>query len=389
TSDLDDLGIGAVTVNVVLTSFMRSAAGPGRTAFEHAGRTWWADDRAVANLDRTLAETAKRDVMVSAIILIPLPKSAEPGSYARLVAHPDADPSATFAMPDLTTRDGCEAYAAGLAFLTDRYGRAGGTRGRIHHYILHNEVDMGWTWTNAGEKPARVYLELYHRSMRLAHLLARRFDPNAKAFISLTHHWAKAGGKRNYAGRDLLELLIDFSRVEGDFEWAIAQHPYPQDLRNPRVWEDTQATFSFDTPKVTLRNIEVLDAWARQPRAMYLGRRVRTIHLSEQGFNSPDYSAKSLRDQAAGVAYAWAKVRDLPSVEAFQYHNWIDNRHEGGLRIGLRRFPDDETDPLGKKPAWEVYRALGTPRQAEVTAPYLGVVGAKSWDDVRHRGEIR
>ena len=387
--DLDELGISAVTVNVQVSSLLRTAGGAGRTPVDLAGRTWWTEDRAVGHLDRTLLAAAGRGAVVSAIVLVPPPRDADPASYARLVAHPDADPAGIYAMPNLATRDGCEAYAAALEFLARRYGRAGGSHGRIHHYVLHNEVDAGWTWTNAGEKPIRAYLDLYHRSMRAAHLTARQYDPAAKAFVSLTHHWAEAGGARYYAGRDVLDVLLDFSRAEGDFDWAIAHHPYPQSLFNPRTWADDQATFSFDAPKVTFRNIEVLDAWVRRPRAMYLDRHVRTIHLTEQGLNSKDYSEAALRDQAAGMAYAWNKVKHLDSIEAFQYHNWVDHRGEGGLRIGLRRFPDDGHDPLGKKPIWHVYQALGTDREEAATAPYLRVVGVNAWDEVRHREPIR
>ncbi|MDB5297043.1 MAG: hypothetical protein JWO31_3026 [Phycisphaerales bacterium] len=388
-SDLDDLDVGAVTVNVPITAVVRADGGAGRTPFDYAGRTWWSDDGAVAGFDQTMLAAARRGIVVSAIILIPPPRGAPAGSFPALVAHPDADPSGIFTMPNFTSRDGCEAYAAALEFLARRYSRPDEKYGRIHHYILHNEVDAGWVWTNAGEKSARTYLDLYHRSMRVAHLVARGHDPNAKAFISLTHHWADPGDPRWYGGRNLLDLLLAFGRAEGDFDWALAHHPYPQNLGKPRVWEDTQATYSLDTPKVTFKNLEVLDAWARQPRAMFRGERARTIHLTEQGLNSPDYSEASLRDQAAGLAFAWAKVERLKSIEAFQYHNWVDNRGEGGLRIGLRRFPDDPQDPLGPKPIWHLYKALGTPGEAAAMVPYLGVIRAKSWDEVMAGGPIR
>jgi hypothetical protein len=225
--------------------------------------------------------------------------------------------------------------------------------------------------------------------MRMAQLIARQYDPHAKAFISLDHWWSKQMDAHCYAGRELLDLLLQFSAAEGDFNWAIAHHPYPQDLFNPRVWADTQATYSFDTPKITYKNLEVLDAWVRQPRAQFLGRTPRTVHLTEQGLNSRDYSETHHRDQAAGMAYAWNKYKNLPTIEAFQYHNWVDNRHEGGLRIGLRKFPDEPGDPLGKKPIWEVYAALGTPREADATAFALPLIGIQDWAEVRHAGEIR
>ena len=89
------------------------------------------------------------------------------------------------------------------------------------------------------------------------------------------------------------------------------------------------------------------------------------------------------------MALAWKKIQSLSSIEAWQYHNWIDNRNEGGLRIGLRKFPDEPGDPLGKKPIWFLYQALGTPKEDEVAAPYLPVIGVTSWDQVLHREAIR
>jgi hypothetical protein len=119
------------------------------------------------------------------------------------------------------------------------------------------------------------------------------------------------------------------------------------------------------------------------------GQEAPHIHLTEQGLNSPDYSEKSLQEQAAGMAYAWKKIQPLETIELFHYHNWVDNRGEGGLRIGLRKFPDDEADPLGKKPIWYVYQALGTDREDEPTVFAKRIIGIKDWSEIRHSTEIR
>jgi hypothetical protein len=81
------LGVSFVTVNVTITSLLRTEAGAGRTAFEAFGKTWYADDRAVGRLDQALLEAAKRQIIVSAIILVPQAK-ADAG-YGKMVAHPE------------------------------------------------------------------------------------------------------------------------------------------------------------------------------------------------------------------------------------------------------------------------------------------------------------
>ncbi|MBC8136225.1 MAG: hypothetical protein H8F28_10090 [Fibrella sp.] len=383
-SDLTDLGLSAATVNIVLNGLVSTTSGAGKTPFRYAGRTWYADDGQIADLDRTMREAAKHRLIVSAIVLIGQGANAPSSSFSHRIAHPDADPAGIFVMPDVISERGLTAYAAVINFLAERYSRKDGRYGRIHHWILHNEVNAGWVWTNAGEKSALMYMDLYQRSMRTVHLIARQYDPHARVFISLEHHWNMVPQANFYRGQELLEKLSEFSRIEGDFNWGIAFHPYPQNLFEPRVWEDNEIDFTFGTRKITFRNLEVLDAWVKLPRMRYGGKQLRTVHLSEQGLNSRDYGETALRDQAAGMAYTWNKFKDLATIEVFHYHNWVDNRGEGGLRIGLRKFPDEPGDPLGRKPIWFVYQSLGTVQEAVVTAPYKSVVGVREWGEVRH-----
>ncbi len=78
----------------------------------------------------------------------------------------------------------------------------------------------------------------------------------------------------------------------------------------------------------------MLDAWAKLPANRYRGTTVRSIHLSEQGPNSRDYGATALAEQAAAMAYVWKKIGGAQhAIEAFEYHNWIDNRGEGGCAM--------------------------------------------------------
>lgn len=385
--ELDDLGISSVTVNMMIHSLVSLDPAPGHTPFQWQGRTYHADEKALAGYDHTFREAEKRGVMVSVILLVANPARGG-DKVVRLLGHPGATKDGTFAMPNVTSPEGLALYGAILNLITERWSKTDGIHGRVHHWIIHNEVDAGWVWTNAGALPDVVYMDLYQRSMRLVSLIAGQYDSNSRPFISLTHHWANKGEARWYGSKRLLELLTGFCRAEGDFPWALAYHPYPQGLGNPRTWEDGQATFDFNSAKITPKNLEVLDAFMKLPALRDRGK-VRPVHLSENGFNSKDYTENSMNDQAAGMALAWKKIQSLSSIEAWQYHNWIDNRGEGGLRIGLRKFPDEPGDPLGKKPIWFLYRALGTPKEDEVAARYLPIIGVTSWDQVLHREPIR
>ncbi len=377
--ELQALGIASITVNVVLDSLLSLTEEPQRTSpVVWQGRTYHVREQELRGLDATFQQAQERGIMVSAILLV--------RTHGGL-AHPAATDPGRYAMPDVTSTDGADFYGAVLNVLAERWTRADGRYGRVHHWIMHNEVDAGWEWTNAGEQPALVYMDLYQRSLRLMNLIVRQYDPHAAVFISLTHHWTEASQPHGYGSRQMLELLTRFGRAEGDFRWGVAFHPYPQNLTNPRTWEDDQASFSLATRKVTPRNLEVLDAFMHLPE-MRFGGALRPVHLAENGFNSRDYSDAALADQAAGMALAWHKVAALESIQAWHYHNWVDNRNEFGLRIGLRRYPDDPAAPLGRKPIWYLYQALGTPREQAACAPYLRVVGVGGWAEVLHRGPI-
>lgn len=385
--ELDELGISAVTVNVMIHSLVSLTPDEDTVPFQWQGRTYHARTKALETFDATFREAAKHGVMVSAILLVANP-AKDSNAVVKILGHPDATREGTFAMPNVTSEEGISLYGAILNLMAERWSRPDGKYGRIHHWIMHNEVDAGWVWTNAGEKPDIVFMDLYQRSMRLMDLIGRQYAPESRAFITLTHHWADKGHAQWYGSKRMIELLVANTAAEGDFPWALAYHPYPQDLFNPRTWEDGQATFSFDSPKITPKNLEVLDAYMKQPQLLYRGG-VRPVHLSENGFNSKDYSERELADQAAGMALAWKKMEKLSSIESWQYHNWIDNRHEGGLKIGLRKFPDEPGDPLGRKPIWHLYKALGTAEEDSAAKPYLKVIGIRDWNEAIHTGPIR
>lgn len=382
-SDLDDLGIGSVTVNVPLTSFTYSTGGNNRLSHEYEGKTYYFDSGYVSGLDQTLRSCQRRSIVVAAIILVS--PTASDASLTPLFRHPQCT-GGFYSMPNMTTAESTRLYAAAMDFLMSRYTRPDGMFGRIHHLIVHNEVDAGMEWTNMGrDMPVLVYLDTYVKSMRLCYNIARSYDPNVQVLASFTNSWThQSQPGEGYASKTMLGRLVDYSNAEGDYRWGVAYHSYPQDLTRPDTWNDTQAIYSSASPYVTFKNLEVIDQWVRQKDILYKGKEKRLLWLSENGTNSPSYSDTDLALQAAGAAWGLKKIAQLDGIDAIQWHNWIDNRTEFGLRIGLRRFPDDTESPLGPKPVWYLYQAWGTQAEDEVFDQYLPVIGIGSWENFIH-----
>lgn len=364
--ELLELGVRHITVNVVLsdllseipTSQQSATPATGRETFTHNGRTWGVHSRQLFHVDQAVAFASEHEITVALILLLRTKDSD-------ILLHPEANRAGVYAMPNLDDPKAADKYEAVLALLAERY--SGGPRGRVDHWIIHNEIDYGWTWTNMGHQPLEVYLATYVRSMRMTYLQARRFNPFAKVFISLTHRWnvPRDDQWKTYPPREILRRLAQFTAAEGDFGWGVGNHPYPESLWNSRTWEDTNLRDDFDTPLITMKNIDVLQRFLELPEMRDSEGRVRPVLLSEQGYHTDGYGEKTQRDQAAALLYTWDQLRTVECVLAYDYHRWVDSAQEGGLLLGLRKLPADGQPFGGKKLAWEVYRAIGADEEAE------------------------
>ncbi|MCR4922281.1 MAG: hypothetical protein K5945_11345 [Bacteroidaceae bacterium] len=379
--DIDALGIKSVTINVLLTAMIStsSTSFSSSITYTYAGKTYYLDAGQVNSLDATLRECTRRGIVTSVILLIS--PNACPAVMKKIMIHPECD-GGNYSMANMTTIESVCAYAAVIQYMALRY--SGTQYGRINHWILHNEVDYGKEWTNMGDQPVHNYMDAYYKSMRLVSTIARQYDQHTWVMGSYTHSWTNSSSDgAGYNTKNMLEITKQYSRTEGDFPWGVAYHPYPQDLTKPRFWvNDTQSTYDMNSQFCTFKNLEVIDAWARDADNFYQGREKRLIFLSENGTNSPDYSDTQLAYQAAGACWAWKKTARLTGIDGIQWHNWQDNRAEYGLRIGLRRYIDDETEPNGCKPAWYVWQAAETDNEDEVFQPYLKIIGRSNWESI-------
>lgn len=362
--DLDELGIHAVTINLVLNRFVSTRPIAGREPIDAPGPAVYFDSRAFAEHDSLIGFASEHDVVVSAIVLIPRSRR---GSQPPLV-HPEAD-GGVYAMPDLQSERGVKIYAHVLDKIAERYRNHERAPGAITNWIAHNEVDFHPVWTNMGRQPRELYTETYYRSMRMIHNAARTHNPHARVFASLTHHWIVPddGKWQQLAPRDVLETLQAYSRLENDFAWGVAYHPYPQNLFAEVAWRDKKISDDFETPLITIQNLQVLGRFLEQDSMRDSAGNTRPVLLSEQGFHSKSYQDDAQANQAGSLWYAMKKVRDMPFIESFHYHRWIDHPAEGGLLLGLRTLPESGQPHGQRKRAWHVYQAIDTDREAEVT----------------------
>jgi len=377
------LGVKHAALNLDLTSLFAEESEAGVEEFEHGGRGYRLRRGYLEQMDRKIRSLSEAGVLVNLVVL----------SYAsgreeadRVVVHPNYDSGAPNRLGafNTVTAEGREWFHACLSFLAERWSRPDRRHGRVVGYIIGNEVNSHWFWSNLGRATMHEFADDYARTVRLAHQAVRSQSSWARVYVSLEHHWNMRypGGDREqaFAGREFLEYFAHQTRQEGDFDWHLAFHPYPENLFVPAFWRDATATPDADTPRITFKNLEVLVEFMGRRELRFNGQ-PRRIILSEQGFHTPE--GESGEDvQAAAYCYAYKKVEALDAIDAFILHRHVDHSGEGGLLLGLRRNQPAGGENRPKKRIYECFRLADTPQWEPAFSFALPIIGLDDWNSV-------
>ena len=375
-------------MNVNLPALMAVNTDEETIPYSFNGRVYRVRRGAVEEIDRYV-----KSVPMMTMILLNSPRLfGSTGEKALLDAciHPRYDwncSNAYISAFDMETEEGQEYYAAFVSFLVERYTRPDRAFGHAVGAIISNEVNSQYIWGNAGEMAVEEYVKEYASALRIAWLCGQRFCKHFRVYISLDQFWCGTNfdpsqTKRYYSGRAMLELLNDLCRKEGNFSWNVAYHPYPEDLRWPDFWHDRVPDFTFSTPKITFKNMEVLEAFLSQEPFLYRDQ-PRRIIFSEQGFNSQNGPLQAMTEKmaAAGYVLAYMKARNMKTVDLFTHHATVDNPHEFGLNLGMFRYDPNAPHHIGEpKPIFESFAAMETDREAEAVAKAREFIGAELFD---------
>ena len=342
------------------------------------GKTYMLNRENIENFDRQLQEFYRRGISVFVVFI---------NTYSEnpIIRHPSTKKVAYMSLAGFNTAtpEGIDYYAAVCDFLAQRYTRDDAKYGQMSALIIGNEVQMHGVWYNIGEMPVDQFAIEYAKAVRVAQLAAWNYNPDLRIYVSMEHHWTLGDPKsgRMVPGRLFLEHFNHVVKEGGDIPWNMAHHPYPENLFNPRFWNDRTAKPNFDTPRITFRNIDQLVKFFKQDEWRYHGK-MRDIALTEQGVNYEDNIPDAELVQAAAYAYAYKKIKALPEISAFILHRHVDHAKEGGLHFGLRFNKEGTIASAGKKRlVWDVFKAAGTPDEDKAFAFVLKYIDIKNWND--------
>jgi len=376
------LGVKHAALNFNLSQLIDPRGDTNNPSWESRGKTFRFKRSYTESMDRRIKTLSDAGVLVNLIVLA---YASGDSNVNRLMLHPRYDPKAPNKLGafNTVTDDGRAWFTATMEFVAERWSRPDRKHGRVVGYIMGNEVNSHWWWANMGRVDMEEFTEDYLRVMRLAHEAVRRQSSWGRVYLSLEHHWSicfGAGDERQaFAGRPFLDHFARRAREDGDFDWHVAFHPYPENLFEPRFWRDKSATTNADTPRITFKNLPVLTEYLRRPEMLFAGKPRRVI-LSEQGFHTPKGTNGEVV-QAAAYAYAYKLVERLEGIDSFILHRHVDHPHEGGLLLGLRGMTPSGGEARPRKKIYDVFRLADTPEWEKAFEFALPVLGVKGWEE--------
>jgi hypothetical protein len=374
------LGVKHAALNFDLARLIDPVGAPENPGYQLNGKTYHFRRAYLDAMDSRIKTLSDHGILVYIIVLAY--KSNDP-QIDRLMLHPNAVTNLPngLAAFNTVTEEGRDWFQASLEFIAERWSRSDQQFGRAVGYIIGNEVNSHGSWYNMGPVTMQQFADDYLRTMRIAHDAIRKQSSFARVYISLEHHWnihyPGLTDKESFAARPFLEYFARRAKEGGDFDWHLAFHPYPENLFEPRYWNDKSATTSTNTPRITFKNLEMLTKFMDQRNLRYHGK-PRSIILSEQGFHTPD-GKDGQKIQAAAFCYAYKKVESLKGIDAFILHRHVDNPNEGGLMLGLRGMTPANGEARPKKLIYDCFRDADTPQWKQTFQFALPIIGLKSW----------
>lgn len=379
-SDLEQLGVQYTTINVCLWALMTMTDhGTNSVPYEFEGKTYYFVKSQIQMMDNTLTNASKNDMAVLGILIMNNSANNDVDSPAKYMVHPDAQPATNLVAINTTDSVGIQYYKALMSFLSMRYSRADNQYGHFEGYIVGNEIGASSAWNYMGQKTLNEYADEYTRWLRLTNTVVKQAWSSARVYSSFDCGWTKDDygddGFVGFANRDILNAISKVAKLQGDFDWNVAWHPYPQDIFKIDTWNDPDALDSFDTKVVTFKNLQVLPEYLSQSYLLYNGTK-RHVILSEEGFTSSDNSKANQTLQAAAYAYAYYKAISVPGIDFFSMNGNIDNEQEMGLHLGLWTAKPGSTNTAYKqKVVYNVFKNIDTVNSLQVSKFALDVIG--------------
>lgn len=384
-ADAAALGVSHTVLTVPINEYFTTQS-EDAAYFDHCGRTYYLDPVRLAALDYKVRSYSEAGMNIYLDIVLTAPTDTQPDELDCLYASEFAS-SVTYYAVNSTDSTALGYFNAMLAFLAGRYTRPDREYGFAGSYIIGYQVNSNRYYNNYGECDIGEYVDSYVRLLRSAEIALNTVYSEARIYVPLANNFTEpsinpkvqTNIRYDYTSRDILDALAEKAP---DIAWNVAFYPYASDYGNSAVWNDEGAVSGFGTPYITVSNIELLCEYLSQQEYLFDGAK-RRIAVAEFGVSGDPENEESLADQAASFAYGYYKAASQDMIESVIYYRQVDSRAEVGVYFGLWETGSDEgEDMTERKPIYDVFKYIDTPRSAEISGEYISRLGAAGWDAV-------
>lgn len=242
----------------------------------------------------------------------------------------------------------------------------------VQDFVIGNEVNercwnyMAWTdWD--------TYIRKYIQAFRVCYTAIKSTNPNAWVYTNIDQVWDKNPSGRNYYEYiDGKDFLIKFNKMmveNGNLDWNLSIHPYPNPLYYPKFWDlsgvANGATYKKQVATnqvITFQNLGVITDFLCQSAYLNRAGAVRDVIIGEIGMGTN----AGIDAQAAGVCASYAAFEMNPYVTQYMY-----------LEVDINGF-----FPTLQGKGLEAFNAMGTADEATYMEWAKSYIGIKDWSEV-------
>ena len=319
----------------------------GAQRIEYAGKTYFVDKEQLISLDNQVRALSEQGVEVY-LQLVLTPSEDSMADSALTLYEYSKSKIAEYCAVNTSDEEGADLYCALVEFLVGRYTRSDFAYGFAPNIIFGYQVNAGRKYNSMGETNASTFISLLSRSVRMTSTAVRSVSDEARLFVSFGSNFHSAvtdpahtpNDRFDYSAKQVLDGLASILQ---NVPFGIALSASASDGRAD-FWNDPLADFTQETPFVTMKNIEVLTEYLKQP-SMMCGGYVRELIVSEFTADGGDGSLPAQNAQAAALVCAYYKAYQTQEISAFIYGSPLQGketdaalRADGNNRLAFTAF---------------------------------------------------
>ena len=364
--DLEDLGVQQVIYNLSVDELCSGADVPGAISFDYNGKTYYFNHEIVTHYDQLFKLLNEKGMQITVVLL-----NRGEGAYSQDLVHPmakEGDVDCPGYALNVADEEGVSHLKAVCAFLGQRYsGRV--DCGQIDNWIVGNEVNARTEWWYMNSTSLDVNVNVYVKAFRIMYNEMKAMNANVQIYNSIDQEWNRKSNPGSFLAKEYLDKFNYYMNREGNVDWGLSYHPYNSPLYDPYAWNGPAVWVkqNISTPYITMQNVDILIDYMHEDKFLNPSGDVRSISLAEICFTSYFGEEK----QEASVAYGYLKAASLPDVDAFMLFRLTDDAHEmeSKLSLGIEDLDGN------KKPAYDIYKNLGTGNEAEAKERASEIIG--------------